>query len=75
MDRLQRMGMPQDRRQRISLKRVDNHARQFSIANARRLIYERNYAVNSKSLANFLNTESWVPTLVRRNFLLVVVKA
>jgi len=75
MDRLQRMGMPQDRQQRVTLKRVDDDARRFSIANARRLIYERNYAVNSKSLANFLNAESWVPTLVSCNFLLVVIKA
>jgi hypothetical protein len=63
MDRLQNMGTPQDRRQRITLKRVDNDKRRFNIANARRLIYELNYAVNSKSLA-FINDESLVPTLV-----------
>jgi len=68
MDRLQNMGMPQDRRQRITLKRVDDHARRFNIANARRLIYERHYAVDSKTFANFLNAESWVPTLVSSNF-------
>ena len=72
MDRLQNMGMPQDRQQRVTLKRADDHARQFSIANAKRLIYERNYAVNSKSLANFFNAESWVPTLVSCDFLPVV---
>ena len=32
--------------------------------NARRLIYEQGYAVDSKVLAKFLNTESWVPAQV-----------
>jgi hypothetical protein len=56
--------MPRDRQQRATLKRVDNDQLQFNITNARRLIYERNYAVDSKTLAKFLNAESWVPTLV-----------
>jgi len=56
--------MPRDRQQRVTLKRVDNDQLQFDIKNARRLIYERNYAVDSKTLAKFLNAESWVPTLV-----------
>jgi hypothetical protein len=67
--RMQNMGMAQDRQQRITLKRVDDHPRRFSIANARRLIYELNYAVDSKSLASFLNAESWVPTLVSYDLL------
>jgi len=65
LDRIQNMGMPRDRQQRVTLKRIDNERRHYDIENARRLIYERNYAVNSKTLAKFLNTESWVPTLVR----------
>jgi hypothetical protein len=64
MDRIPQMGTPQDRQQRIILKRVDSHQRKFNIANARRLIYDLNYAVDSKSLGSFLNAESWVPTLV-----------
>lgn len=64
MDRIQNLGMPRDRQQRLTLKRIDNDQRRFGIANARRLIYELNYAVDSKSLADFLNAESWVPTLV-----------
>src|SRR5882762_2905884 len=63
MDRIPQMGTPQDRQQRIILKRVDSHQRKFNIANARRLIYDLNYAVDSKSLGSFLNAESWVPTL------------
>jgi hypothetical protein len=53
MDRIQNLGMPRDRQQRLTLKRVDNDQRRFGIANARRLIYELNYAVDSKSLAGF----------------------
>ena len=46
------------------MKRVDTDLRRFSIANVRRLIYEKNYAVDSRSLPQFLSAESWVPTLV-----------
>jgi hypothetical protein len=63
------MGMARDRQQRITLKRVDNDSRRFNIANARRLIYELNYAVDSKSLPDFLKAESWAPTLVSYDFL------
>jgi hypothetical protein len=62
------MGMVRDRQQRTTLKRVDDDIRRFNIANARRLIYELNYAVDSKSLADFLKAESWVPTLVSYDF-------
>jgi hypothetical protein len=58
------MGMPRDRQQRVTLKRVDNDWLRFDIRNARRLIYEQHYAVDSKTLAKFLNAGSWVPTLV-----------
>ena len=68
------MGMPRDQQQRITLKRVDDHQRRFTIANARRLIYELNYAVDSKSLVRFLHAESWVPTLVSC-FSLAILKA
>ena len=68
MDRIQNMGMVRDRQQHITLKRVDDDLRRFNITNARRLIYELDYAVDSKSLSNFLNTESWVPTQVSYDF-------
>jgi hypothetical protein len=64
MNRIQNMGMSQDRQQRITLRRVDSDQRRFNVANARRLIYDLNYAVNSKSIAPFLSAESLVPTLV-----------
>jgi hypothetical protein len=73
MAHIQNMGMLRDRQQRITLQRVDDHQRRFNIANARRLIYELNYAVDSKSLPDFLKAESWVPTLVRSDSLVYVV--
>lgn len=72
MDHIQNMGMPQDRRQRVTLKRVDDHQRWFTVANARRLIYDHNYVVDSKSLAGSLNAKSLVPTLVSRDLLFIV---
>lgn len=64
IDRIQNLGMPHDRQQRLALQRVDDERRQFLIANARRLIYEKNYAVDSKSLNKLLAEESLVPTSV-----------
>jgi hypothetical protein len=61
--RMHNMGMSQDRKQRITLKRVDNVQRRFSVENARKLIYESGYAVDS-SVFSFLNAQSLVPTLV-----------
>jgi hypothetical protein len=75
MDRIQNMGMIWDRQQRIMLKRVDSDQRCFDIANVQRLIYDLNYAVDSKSLAPFLNPQSLVPTLVSYELLLYVLKA
>jgi hypothetical protein len=68
MDLIQNMGTAADRRLRITQGRVDSHERQFDITNARRLIYEQNYAVDSKSLSNFLGSKSWVPTSVSYHF-------
>src|SRR5882762_4883161 len=73
-DRIQNMGMTQDRQQRITLKRVDSDQRRFNVANARRLIYDLNYAVDSKSLAAFLKAESLVPTLVGYELLLYALR-
>jgi hypothetical protein len=75
MDRIQNMGMTQDRQQRITLKRVDSDQRRFKVANARRLIYDLNYGVDSKSLAAFLGPESLVPTLVGYELLLYALRS
>lgn len=62
MDRMQNLGMTRDRQQRSTLRRVDNDKRRFNVANARRLIYGKNYAVDSKTLDPILKSESLVPT-------------
>jgi hypothetical protein len=63
MNHIQNLGMSRDRQLRVTLKRVDSDHRRFDLGNARRLIYERNYAVDSK-LLKFLDPESCVPSLV-----------
>jgi hypothetical protein len=61
--------MFRDRQQRSTLERVDDDDRRFQVANARRLIYEKNYAVDSKTLAPFLQSKTLVPTSVSSLYL------
>jgi hypothetical protein len=75
MDHIQNMGMTQDQQQRITLKRVNSNQRCFKVVNTQRLIYDLNYAVDSKSLAGFLSSESLVPTLVGYKPLLYVLRS
>jgi hypothetical protein len=56
--------MVRDRQQRSTLERIDDHIKRFTIANARKLIYEKNYAVDSSVLDKILKDQSWVPTSV-----------
>ena len=65
MSRLQNLGMKLDMKQRASLARIDDDARQRKVQIARRIIYEQNYAVNSEGVEKVLKEESLVPTLVR----------
>jgi hypothetical protein len=58
------MGMPQDMAQRKSLACVDDLERQSHVSSARRLIYDKNYAVNSTAVENVLKKNSLVPTEV-----------
>jgi hypothetical protein len=58
------MGTQQDMTQRQLLVRVDNNDRQNKILDARRLIYERNYAINSPQVQALLKDESLIPTTV-----------
>lgn len=58
------MGRPQDMQQCRTLKRVDNDDRKCKVDLARKIIYQNNYAVNSKAAENQLKKESLVPTLV-----------
>lgn len=56
------MGMHHDKEERMACARVDNKIRQKKVADARKLIYEKNYAVDSKQVENLLKEESLVPT-------------
>lgn len=64
MARIQNMGKAQDMQQRRTLKRTDNDDRKRKVNIARNIIYQKNYAVNSKAVENQLKKESLVPTLV-----------
>jgi anti-sigma28 factor (negative regulator of flagellin synthesis) len=56
------MGMLHDKEERIASARFDNKIRQKKVADARKLIYEKNYAVDSKRVEDLLKEESLVPT-------------
>lgn len=53
-------------RQRVSLARVDDDDRKHGTQLARRLIYEKNYAVNSEAVERILKPQSLVPTSVSK---------
>lgn len=58
------MGMARDMSQRNTRARVDTLQRHGLINNARQLITQHGYVVNSKTVAELLGTSSWVPTAV-----------
>lgn len=66
MSRLQNLGMKLDMRQWVSLARVDDDDRKHGTQLARRLIYEKNYAVNSEAVERILKPQSLVPTSVSK---------
>jgi len=70
IDRFQNLGMVRDRQQCSTLQRVDDDTRRFNINTARELIYQKNYAVDSKRLPPCFQQESLVPTLVHSLFLI-----
>ena len=53
-----------DMKQRKMLARVDDEARKRKVDIAREIIYQKNYAVNSKAVEAFLKEQSLVPTSV-----------
>lgn len=57
--------MTTDRKERSSLQRIDDNDLRFKIANARRLIYDEGYTVDSTRLDGMLKARSLVPTHVR----------
>ena len=57
--------MSMDRKQRVTLARVDDDKRAYKIAMARHYIYEENYGIESVKVKRQLDEQSLVPTLVR----------
>jgi hypothetical protein len=62
--RFQNLGMTQDMKQRGTLVRIDDESRRSKVDTAREIIYEKNYAVNSRAVDDLLMEQSLVPTLV-----------
>jgi hypothetical protein len=67
MSRFQNLGMVRDMRQRETLSRVDDEAKKSKVASARKIIYEKNYAVDSTAVEVHLKEQSLVPTAVGTN--------
>ncbi|KAI0055695.1 hypothetical protein BV25DRAFT_1815207 [Artomyces pyxidatus] len=61
-DRIDKLGSPQDMQERQTLARVDDARRRSQISSARKIIYEKDYAVNSAAVERILKEESLVPT-------------
>lgn len=64
------MGKPQDRRHRETLARTDA-TRGPMVNEARKLIYEKNYAVSSAPVERILKEQSWVPTSVSVHLIVI----
>ena len=64
LSQVHNLGMPRDREQRVTMARVDNAHRQFKVSTARKLIYEKQYLVDSAAVEGLLKPESLVPTAV-----------
>jgi hypothetical protein len=67
MSRIQNLGMKRDMQQRISLQRVDDDIRRSSVSSARKIIYQKNYAVDNDHVEMLLKEQSLVPTAVSKN--------
>jgi hypothetical protein len=64
MSRIENLGTRRDMKERASLARVDDDCRKDKVSTARRIIYDKNYAVNSTAVENILKQQSLVPTSV-----------
>lgn len=65
LNRVRNLGMARDMTQRDTMARVDDVQRRSRIEAARRLIYEKNFTVNSAAVEKILRDMSLVPTAVR----------
>jgi hypothetical protein len=66
LERVRNLGMALDMKQRKTLARVDDEARRRKIDIAREIIYQKNYAVNSKAVETILKEQSLAPASVSR---------
>jgi len=64
LERVPKMGMARDMRQRVTLARVDDDANRRKVETARDIIYKKNYAVDSAAVEAILKGESLVPSSV-----------
>ena len=62
------MGMTRDMAQRTSLARVDDLKRHGIVKAARRIIYEKNYMINTEAVEHLLQEDSLVPASVGCQF-------
>jgi hypothetical protein len=62
LSRIQNLGMKLDMKQRCTLARMDDENRRSKINTARDIIYNKNFAINSKYVEALLKQESLVPT-------------
>jgi hypothetical protein len=58
--------MALDKKQRVTMARVDNYRHRSKVSAARRVIYEKNYLVDGAAVDKILKEMSLVPTAVRR---------
>ena len=63
-ERFSNLGSRQDKRQRSTLARVDDNSRRAKVDGARRLIYEKHYALDGNAVNGLLQAQSLVPTKV-----------
>jgi hypothetical protein len=66
LNRVHNLGMALDKKQRVTMARVDNYRRRSKVSAARRVIYEKNYLVDGAAVDKMLKEMSLVPTAVRR---------
>jgi hypothetical protein len=64
LSRAKNMGMVLDMKQRKTLARVDDEIRRSKVDSARRIIYQKNFAVDTNAVEELLQPQSLVPTIV-----------
>jgi hypothetical protein len=65
LSEVHKLGTKRDIARRVTRARVDDQSRRGKVVAARRLIYQKNYPINSLAVENLLKEQSLVPTDVR----------